>query len=194
MANNSLALQCALCLYHRVIQSKSFHCSVPCNAETDTPASGTRCPAEFAFSVWDTWLWPRAATHRSWKSNSRPSYFTVCSVELGTPQRLLHQLELNHCWIIRLKYKPPMWLVVWALSHWQMFLCCLKHFSKIPIWDCFYSKESDKPPTSQPIIVAAHAVLRNIKMQIPLWWRSQWWHFVVLQRFIQLHGCPNVLL
>lgn len=104
---------------------------------------------------------------------------------------LLHQLELNHCWIIRLKYKPPVWLVVWALSHWQTFLCCLKHFSKIPIWDCFYSKESDKPPTSQPIIVAAHAVLRNIKMQIPLWWRSQWWHFVVLQCFIRHHGCPS---
>lgn len=86
MANNSLALQCALCLYLTVIQSKSFHCSVPCNAETDTPAFGTPCHAEFPFSVWDTWLWPRAATHRSWKSNSCPSYFTVCSVELGTPQ------------------------------------------------------------------------------------------------------------
>lgn len=168
------------CLYLRVMQTKWFHCSVPRYHETYTPAAGTRG------------LVPSHTVHESLIPVLK-SFFTVCYVNPALAA-LLHQLELNHCWIIRLKYKPPVWLLVWVLSHWQTFLCCLKHFSKIPIWDCFYSKESDKPPTSQPIIVAAHAVLRNIKMQIPLWWRSKWWHFVVSQCFIQFRGCPCIPL
>lgn len=137
-------------------------------------------------------LMPSPIVHES-PSLVCPVFFDVCTVNPALPV-LLRQLVLNHCWIMRLKYKPPRWLLVWVLSHWQTFLRCLMHFLRSQSGIVSIPKKvTSRPPVSQLLLqhMPSYATLRCKSF-------CDEGHsgdiFVFSQRLIQFHGCPYVPL